>query len=100
MSSNDGLEMLKNWQIASIWLESNSISRFKAGRSPRVKIDEVTPSTLIVSDAVGWEPISLLDATFHVLDPTPLSALRALEITLANGNRISFIERIGGEPDA
>ena len=95
MSSERGLEILKNWKIAEASLESNSITLFKTGRSTSVKIRDVGPSVLVVEDDSDWETIPLSGAEeFDGIEPTEFSPLRALQIRLSGG-LVLFIERVG-----
>jgi hypothetical protein len=94
MSSERAFEILRNWKIASTCLESNSISRFKAGRRTAGRIEDVSPGVLVVSDDSGWETIPLVGTEqFDGIEPTEFSTRRALQITLSDGNKILFIEK-------
>jgi hypothetical protein len=94
MSSERAFEILKNWKSASACLESNSISLFKPGRSTFVRIEDVSPNVLVVSDDSGWETVPLVGTEqFEGIEPTEFSALRALQIKLSDGRLILFIER-------
>jgi hypothetical protein len=96
MSSERALEILKNWKMASSCLESNSISLFKPGRSRFVRIEDVSPSVLVVSDDSGWETIQLVGTEhFDGIEPTEFSVLRALQITCSDGKVVLFIEKAG-----
>jgi hypothetical protein len=95
MSSERGLEILKNWKMAAASLESNSITLFKPGRSTFVKVEDVGDSVIVVSDDFDWETIPLTGTEeFDGIEPTEFSALRALQIKLSDNKLVLFIERM------
>src|SRR5690348_6926376 len=95
MSSERGLEILKNWKIAEASLESNSITLFDSSRSTFVKVRDVETNVLVVEDESGWLPIPLSGSEeFDGIEPTEFSPLRALQIRLSGG-LVLFIERTG-----